>query len=144
MDRLGRTLMASALGALMTTTAFAQAMTDVGTPRSGTLIVHTFDGRAANPSAQDPLNSYAVWRGFRELGWGYLWEMDTATGKSYPEMADGFPEVLNEENTKFRIKIRKGITWSDGVEFTVDDIIFSYDTAFKYRDKLSNVASAVV
>ena len=144
MARLSRTLMASALGALMTTTAFAQAMTDVGTPRSETLIVQTFDGRAANPSAQNPLNSYAIWRGFRELGWGYLWEMDTATGQSYPEMADGFPEVLNEENTKFRIKIRKGITWSDGVEFTVDDIIFSYDTAFEYRDKLSNVASAVV
>lgn len=144
MDRLGRTLMASAVGALMTTTAFAQAMTDVGTPRSETLIVQTFDGRAANPSAQNPLNSYAIWRGFRELGWGYLWEMDTATGVSYPEMADGFPEVLNEENTQFRIKIREGITWSDGVEFTTDDIIFSLDTAFKYRDKLTNVASAVV
>ena len=60
MDRLGRTLMASAVGALMTTTAFAQAMTDVGTPRSETLIVQTFDGRAANPSAQNPLNSYAI------------------------------------------------------------------------------------
>ncbi|WEJ56704.1 ABC transporter substrate-binding protein [Devosia sp. FJ2-5-3] len=144
MDRLGRTLMASAVGALMTTTAFAQAMTDVGTPRSETLIVQTLDGRAANPSAQNPLNSYAIWRGFRELGWGYLWEMDTATGVSYPEMADGFPEVLNEENTQFRIKIREGITWSDGVEFTTDDIIFSLDTAFKYRDKLTNVASAVV
>ncbi|WEJ34762.1 ABC transporter substrate-binding protein [Devosia sp. SD17-2] len=144
MNRLGRLLMTSAVGALTTTTAFAQAMTDVGTPRSETLIVQTFDGRAANPSAQNPLNSYAIWRGFRELGWGYLWEMDTATGVSYPEMADGFPEVLNEENTQFRIKIREGITWSDGVEFTTDDIIFSLDTAFKYRDKLTNVASAVV
>ncbi len=144
MNRLGRLLMTSAVGALMTTTAFAKAMTDVGTPRSETLIVQTFDGRAANPSAQNPLNSYAIWRGFRELGWGYLWEMDTATGVSYPEMADGFPEVLNEENTQFRIKIREGITWSDGVEFTTDDIIFSLDTAFKYRDKLTNVASAVV
>jgi peptide/nickel transport system substrate-binding protein len=144
MNRLGRLLMTSAVGALTTTTAFAQAMTDVGTPRSETLIVQTFDGRAANPSAQNPLNSYAIWRGFRELGWGYLWEMDTATGVSYPEMADGFPEVLNEENTQFRIKIREGITWSDGVEFTADDIIFSLDTAFKYRDKLTNVASAVV
>lgn len=146
MARLGRTLMASLLlGSLMTTTAFAQgAMTDVGTPRSETLIVQTFDGRSANPTAQNPLNSYAIWRGFRELGWGYLWEMDTATGQSYPEMADGFPEVLNDEHTQFRIKIRPGIKWSDGVEFTTDDIIFSLDTAFKYREQLTNVASVTV
>lgn len=146
MARLSRSWMASLLlGSLMTTTAFAQgAMTDVGTPRSETLIVQTFDGRSANPTAQNPLNSYAIWRGFRELGWGYLWEMDTATGESYPEMADGMPEVLNPEHTQFRIKIRKGITWSDGVEFTTDDIIFSLDTAFKYREQLTNVASVTV
>ena len=90
-----------------------------------TLIVQTFDGRVANPAAQNPLNSYAIWRGFRELGWGYLWEMDTATGESYPELADGFPEVLNDEHTQFRVKIRPGIYWSDGVEFTVDDIIYT-------------------
>jgi peptide/nickel transport system substrate-binding protein len=88
----------------------------------------------------NPLNSYAIWRGFRELGWGYLWEMDTATGESYPELADGFPEVLNDEHTRFRIKIRPGIYWSDGEEFTVDDILFSIDTAFKYRDQLTNIA----
>lgn len=144
MVRLSRFLLAPVMGALLTTTAFAQAMTDVGTPRSETLIVQTFDGRAANPGAQNPLNAYAIWRGFRELGWGYLWEMDTATGESYPEMAEGFPEVLNDEHTQFRIKIRKGITWSDGVEFTTDDIIYSLDTAFKYREQLTNVASVTV
>jgi peptide/nickel transport system substrate-binding protein len=145
MARLGRFLTAPLLGALLTTTAFAQgAMTDVGTPRAETLIVQTFDGRVANPAAQNPLNSYAIWRGFRELGWGYLWEMNTATGESYPEMADGFPEVLNDENTQFRIKIRPGIYWSDGVEFTTDDIIYSLDTAFKYREQLTNVASVTV
>ncbi|HTN60487.1 MAG TPA: hypothetical protein VL147_02905, partial [Devosia sp.] len=81
MGRLGRFLMVPLLGTLLTTTAFAQgAMTDIGTPRSETLIVQTFDGRSANPSAQNPLNSYAIWRGFRELGWSFLWEMDTATG----------------------------------------------------------------
>ena len=94
MARLGRSLMAPILGALLTTTALAQgAMTDVGTPRSETLIVQTFDGRTANPDAQNPFNLYAIWRGFRELGWSFLWEMDTATGQSYPELADGFPEL---------------------------------------------------
>jgi peptide/nickel transport system substrate-binding protein len=142
MARLGRYLLAPILGALMTTTGFAQgAMTDVGTPRSETLIVQAFDGRSANPSAQNPLNSYAIWRGFRELGWSFLWEMDTATGESYPELADGFPEVLNDERTQFRVKLREGVYWSDGVEFTADDVIFTLETAFKYREQLTNVAT---
>ncbi len=143
MARLGRTLMASLLGALlMGTAATAQTMTDVGTPRSETLIVQTFDGKAANPDAQNPLNQYAIWRGFRELGWSWLWETDTATGASYPELADGMPEVLNPEHTKFRVKIRPGIYWSDGVEFTVDDILYTLDTSFKYKDKLTFVFRA--
>src|SRR5215471_21645281 len=44
--------------------AAAGAMTEVGTPRSETLIVQTFDGKADNPSNMNPLSgSYALWRG---------------------------------------------------------------------------------
>lgn len=135
-------LLASAAGALLVTAASAQ-VTDVGTPRNETLIVQTFDGRSSNAAQMNPLNRYAHWRGFRELGWSYLWEMDTSTGESYPELAAGFPEVLNDDHTKFRVKIREGVHWSDGEEFTTDDIIFTIDTAFKYRDKLSNVTNYV-
>lgn len=136
MKRLSQICLASAFAALTTTTAIAQT-TDVGTPRNETLIVQTFDGRTSNAQKMNPFNSYAIWRGFRELGWSYLWEMDTATGESYPELADGMPEVLNEDFTKFRVKIRPGVYWSDGVEFTTDDIIFTIDTAFKYQDEMS-------
>ncbi len=140
MNRYSRVLVASALGAMIATGALAQT-TDVGTPRNETLIVQTFDGRTSNAGQMNPLNRYAHWRGFRELGWSYLWEMDTATGESYPELADGFPEILNDDNTKFRVKIRPGVYWSDGEEFTVDDMIFTIDTAFKYRDQLTNVSN---
>ncbi len=113
-------------------------MTDVGTPRHETLIFQTFDRQTANPDQHNPLMAYAQWRGFRELGWGYLWETDTGTGESYPELADGPAEVLNEEYTQFRIKIKKGIYWSDGVEFTVDDIIYTFDTIMANKDKITN------
>ena len=129
MAKLGRYLLAPLLGALMGTASHAQTMTDVGTPRAETLIVQTFDGKTANPDAHNPFNSYALWRGFRELGWSFLWEMDTATGESYPELAAGPVEVLNDEHTKFRIKIRPGVFWSDGVEFTADDVVFTADEA---------------
>jgi peptide/nickel transport system substrate-binding protein len=122
----------------------AGAMTDVGTPRSETLVFQTFDRQTANPDQHNPLMAYAQWRGFRELGWGYLWEMDTGTGKSYAELADGFPEVLNKEYTQFRIKIKKGIFWSDGVEFTVDDIIYTLETILKNKDKITNGGARTV
>ncbi|HWQ11482.1 MAG TPA: ABC transporter substrate-binding protein [Roseiflexaceae bacterium] len=113
-------------------------MTDVGTPRSETLIFQTFDRKAANPDLHNPLMSgYAIWRGFRELGWGYLWEMDTGTGKSYPELAADMPEVLNAEHTQFRVTLKPGIYWSDGVEFTADDVIYTLDTYFQNKDKLT-------
>lgn len=118
--------------------AAAQEMTDVGTPRNETLIFQTFDRQTQNPDQHNPLMAYAVWRGFRELGWGFLWEMDTGTGQSYPELAADLPEVLNEEHTKFRVKLKEGIYWSDGVEFTADDVVYTLEVYFRDRDKLTN------
>lgn len=113
-------------------------MTEVGTPRSETLIVQTFDGKRDNPDNFNPLSgSYVLWRGFRELAWGYLWEMDTATGKSYPELAAELPKVLNDDFTKFQIILKQGIYWSDGVEFTADDVIYTLDTYFAGVGKLT-------
>ena len=143
MAKVSRYLLAPLLAALLAGASYAQDMTDVGTPRNQTLIVQTFDGKASNPDAQNPLNQYAIWRGFRELGWSFLWEMDTSTGQSYPELAAGPVEVLNPEHTKFRIKIRPGVYWSDGVEFTTDDLIYTLETSFKYKDKLTFVARTV-
>ena len=113
-------------------------MTEVGTPRSETLIVQTFDGKVDMPDNFNPLSSsYVLWRGLRELAWGYLWEMDTATGESYPELADALPEVLDDNYTQFRVTLKQGIYWSDGVEFTADDVIYTLDTYFEGKDKLT-------
>ncbi|MBM3130516.1 MAG: ABC transporter substrate-binding protein [Chloroflexi bacterium] len=120
------------------------AMTDVGTPRSETLIFQTFDRQTANPDQHNPLMAYAQWRGFRELGWGYLWEMDTGTGKSYNELAADFPEVLNKEYTQFRVKLKQGIYWSDGVEFTADDIIYTLDTILNNKAKITSGGARTV
>jgi peptide/nickel transport system substrate-binding protein len=123
----------------------AGAMTEVGTPRNETLIVQTFDGRTNSPDNMNPLMSgYAIWRGFRELAWGYLWEMDTATGQSYPELAADMPKVLNAEYTQFEVPLRQGVYWSDGIEFTADDVIFTLDTYFNHRDKLTYFGVPVI
>lgn len=120
-------------------------LTDVGTPRSETLIVQTFDGKNDNPDNMNPLSgSYALWRGFRELAWGYLWEMDTATGKSYPELAADMPKVLNDEYTQFEVTLKQGIYWSDGTEFTADDVIYTLDTYFAGKGKLTYFGVPVI
>jgi hypothetical protein len=60
-------------------------MTAVGTPRSQTLVVQTFDNKTLDPGNMNTLTgSWALWRGLRELGLGFLWEMNTATGRSGP------------------------------------------------------------
>jgi peptide/nickel transport system substrate-binding protein len=121
------------------------AMTDVGTPRSETLIVQTFDGKTDNPDNMNPLSgSYAIWRGFRELAWGYLWEMDTATGKSYPELAADLPKVLDDKHTQFEVALKKGIYWSDGTEFTADDVIYTLDSYFAGKGKLTYFGVSVI
>ncbi len=49
------------------------------------------------------------------------------------------PEVLNEEYTKFRITLKEGIYWSDGVEFTADDIIYTFKTNFECVDRATRI-----
>lgn len=112
-------------------------LTDVGTPRSETLVVQTFDRKSANPDQHNYLMNFDVWRGVRELCMGFLWETDTSNGKSYPEVADGMPEVLNKEYTQFRIKLRKDLKWSDGVPFTVDDVIYTLEVYQRDANKLT-------
>lgn len=119
------------------------AMTDVGTPRNETLIFQTFDRQTADPSNMNPMLAYAVWRGFRELGWGWLWETDTGTGESYGELAAGPAEALNEEHTHFRITLKEGIYWSDGEEFTADDILYTLDTNFACKDVATRVGGII-
>jgi peptide/nickel transport system substrate-binding protein len=121
------------------------AMTEVDTPRTETLIVQTFDGKTNAPDNMNPLSGgYSLWRGFRELAWGYLWEMDTATGQSYPELAAALPTVLNDEYTQFEVTLRPGVYWSDGVEFTADDVIYTLDTYFANRDTLTYFGVPVI
>ena len=108
----------------------AQEMTDVGTPRNETLIFQTFDRQTQTPDQHNPLMNFAVWRGFRELGWGFLWETDTGTGESYPELAAEMPIPLNDEFTSFEVRLKEGVYWSDGEEFNADDVIFTLDAYF--------------
>lgn len=107
-------------------TASAQ-MTDVGTPRTETLIVENTNGTYGNPGQfnqwiQGTDNGF----GMHQLLSSHLWEMDTVKGEQFPALAAEFP-VQNEAFTEHTIKLREGIKWSDGEDFNADDIVFTFE-----------------
>lgn len=102
-------------------------MTDVGTPRSETLIVDILNGTSADPERMNPYMPGAVSMdsGLHQLIFSHLWEIDTVKGEQMPELAATFPKKLDDSYTKFSFKIQEGLTWSDGVPFTAHDVEFT-------------------
>lgn len=110
--------------------------TDVGTPREETLIVDMLNARVANPLQMNPfIAGVTLSHGLHQLAYSQLWDIDTVTGKQFPALAATMPEPLNKEFTKFRFKVRQGLTWHDGKPFTADDVVFTAEMAMG-NDKL--------
>jgi peptide/nickel transport system substrate-binding protein len=54
----------------------------------------------------------------------HLYEINTATGEQFPEVASDFP-TQNADFTEHIIPIRDGIYWSDGTQLTAHDVAFT-------------------
>jgi peptide/nickel transport system substrate-binding protein len=65
----------------------------------------------------------------------YLVDRDYDTLEVKPQLAERWD--ISPDKLKFRFYLKKGVTWSDGVEFTADDVVYSYQ---KIKDP--KVASA--
>jgi peptide/nickel transport system substrate-binding protein len=110
----------------------AQQMTDVGTARDQTLIVDMLNARVANPANMNPFQQgVTINQGMHQLAQALLWDINTALGKQIPDLATEMPEALNSDYTKFRVKLRQGLAWSDGAPFTADDVVFTADMIAK-------------
>lgn len=106
--------------------AFAEEMTEVGTPRAETLIVET-------QTPTDVPGQFNAYMSGTQMGFGihqfmavHLWEMDTVAGEQFGEVAAGMPEQ-NEDFTEHIVKIREGIKWSDGEDLNADDVVFTFN-----------------
>ncbi|MBI5305461.1 MAG: ABC transporter substrate-binding protein [Chloroflexi bacterium] len=102
-----------------------------GVPRSETLILENPTGRVV------PADDFNRWRpgiqsastGLQQLGLDALWYIDPDAGISGVwdnSLAEEKP-IYNKDFTQMTVKLRKGIYWSDGVEFTADDLIYTVD-----------------
>lgn len=131
MKKLLRVWVVSALVLMLVALpAFAQAVD--GLPREQTLIAGMLTGRVGTPGN---FNAWVGWkwndRGMQNLANEPLWTVDFATGKIINSLAAGDP-IYNEDFTKVTIPLREGVTWSDGVPFTADDVVFTVETLIKY------------
>jgi peptide/nickel transport system substrate-binding protein len=102
-------------------------------PREQTLIVHNPEPPALNPSWFNlwvPGSGGGVSNGLHQLAMDTLWYIDPDAGLDgalYNSLA-AEPWEYNDDFTEMTVRLREGIFWSDGVEFTADDVVYTVET----------------
>ncbi len=131
-----QTLMAAAmiasvgLGSAALAQEAAPPITDF--PRNETLIINNPENPAKNPGwfnlwVRGAGNGTST--GLHQLVMDTLWFIDPDAGldgSNYNELAIAPPEY-NDDFTQMTVKLRQGVLWSDGVEFTADDVKYTVD-----------------
>ncbi|MEZ4640951.1 MAG: ABC transporter substrate-binding protein [Caldilineaceae bacterium] len=100
-----------------------------GVPRAETLILENPTGRVVGP------DDFNRWRpgvqtastGWQQLGLDALWYIDPDAGIDgvWDNSLAAEKPIYNEDFSQMTVKLREGIYWSDGVEFTADDLIYT-------------------
>lgn len=89
----------------------------------GTVYVHM----NAEPGTLNPLTATDAYESeINKYIYESLLERDKDTLELIPMLAESW--TISPDRLSFTFKIRKGIFWSDGVEFTSDDVVYSYRT----------------
>jgi peptide/nickel transport system substrate-binding protein len=115
---------AGLLGTAMPAAA-APASQGAGESRSTDLRI-AIPGRVNDPTN---LNIYSpsVSRsdtGLHQVVYEYLFYNNLQTGEFIPWLGESFQ--YNDDFTALTVKLREGVTWSDGQPFTPDDVVFTY------------------
>jgi len=114
-------------------------MTEQGTPRTETLIVDHLDGRVDTPQQFNPyMPGTRFNNGFHQLNMANLYENDGTEGNMLPWVASKLAEQLDASQTRWRINLRQGLFWSDGVELTSDDVVWTLQMLLTNTDLPAN------
>ena len=130
--RILRTFALAAVTALVLgAQAFAQSgPSDV--PRKQTLILENPEGTIKNAGWFNiwAVNAGGRSTGLQQLAMDTLWYIDPDHGldSAWDNSLAAEPPIYNADFTEMTVKLRPGIFWSDGVEFTADDVLFTVNT----------------
>lgn len=113
--------------------AAAKAQDYTALPRKETLIVENPEGTVKNPGW------FNVWvnggggvsTGLQQLTMDTLWYIDPEKGlggSAWDNSLAADKPQYNDDFTQMTVKLRKGLYWSDGVEFTADDVVYTVKT----------------
>lgn len=139
MDRRSFMLGTAAGALLVSAKGLAFAQDDAATPpltdfpRNETLIINNPENPSTNPSNFNLWvagNGAANSNGTHQLVMDTLWFIDPDAGLDgslYNELA-AEPWQYNADFTEMTVKLRQGVLWSDGVEFTSADVKYTVET----------------
>ena len=124
------------IGCRRQTAAEGRMIPGANVPRNQTIILENPGGRA-NPA--DYFNRWSGWNtsymgGLQQIALDALWYIDPNAGLDgvWENALASEPPIYNSDFTEMTIKLRSGIYWSDGVQFTADDVIFTIETLKTY------------
>ena len=128
--RVLRSLALSVLAGLVAGPLLAQGTSDV--PRNETLIVENPEGTIKNAGWFNiwATNAGGQSTGLHQLAMDTFWYIDPEHGLDgvWDNSLASEPPIYNDDFTEMTVKLRPGIYWSDGVEFTADDVVFTTNT----------------
>src|SRR6266700_2413091 len=104
-------------------------------PRSETLIAENPEGTVKNAGWFNiwAINAGGQSTGLHQLGMDTFWYIDPDKGIDgvWENSLAAEKPIYNADFTEMTVKLRRGIYWSDGVEFTADDLVYTVETHLK-------------
>ncbi|MBM4456237.1 MAG: ABC transporter substrate-binding protein [Chloroflexi bacterium] len=98
--------------------------------RKDTVIFDIDGGRVVTPDLWNPYTPGARRdHGYHQAMLEPLFMLNYQTGKIEPWLGESF--TANDKLNEWTLKLRKGVTWSDGKPYTADDVVFSVGLAMK-------------
>lgn len=104
-------------------------------PRNETLILENPEGTIKNAGWFNiwAISGGGVSNGLQQVGMDTFWYIDPEKGIDgvWDNSLASDKPIYNADFTQMTVKLRKGIFWSDGVEFTAADVVYTVETQIK-------------